>query len=248
MKTNNSKIAIFIAAMFFIAFTGFAQEEDDSYVMAELMYMLPKMGQEADFVKGVKAHNEAYHNAAPHTAHLDRIETGKEAGWHVWIMAPCTFSDLDGRPNDDAHTQDWNDRVGKHVARYGRTEYWMRNDKLSLKSDESVPGKEEIWFIDVEDNKGSVINGFLEKVKAAFEKKGNANYHIYNNRFNAGDGREMAIVWEHANWASFDNNNGGIKKEFEEINGEGSWEKALEDWRSAVKRMNQQVWSIGIDK
>ena len=86
------------------------------------------------------------------------------------------------------------------------------------------------------------------KVKAAFEKKGSGDYHIYNNRFNAGDGRDMAIVWEHSNWASFDADDGGIKKEFEEINGEGSWEKALEGWRAAVKRVNSQVWEIGVDK
>lgn len=248
MKTNKQRIALLITGMFLIAFSGFAQEEDKEYQMAEIMYMLPKIGHEGDFVNGVKEHNKAYHSEGPYTAHLDRIETGREAGWHVWIMAPCTLSDLDGRPDDDAHGQDWNDKVAPHVARYGRTEYWVHNDKLSLKTGDGVPAMEEIWFIDVEDNKGSVINKFLEKVKEAFERKGNANYHIYNNRFNAGDGRDMAIVWEHANWASFDNDDGGIKEDFEAINGEGSWEKALEDWRSAVKRMNQQVWKIGIDK
>ena len=80
MKTNKQRIALLITGMFLIAFSGFAQEEDKGYQMAEIMYMLPKIGHEGDFVNGVKEHNKAYHSEGPYTAHLDRIETGREAG------------------------------------------------------------------------------------------------------------------------------------------------------------------------
>ena len=58
MKTSKQRIALLIAGLFLVTITGFAQEEESSYQMAEIMYMLPKIGHEADFVKGVKNFKE----------------------------------------------------------------------------------------------------------------------------------------------------------------------------------------------
>jgi len=45
-----------------------------------------------------------------------------------------------------------------------------------------------------------------------------------------------------------DKDDGGIKKSFEGIYGEGSWDSALKDWESSTESINYQVWRIGVNK
>ena len=108
MKTKRNLLASLLIAALLLTATGIAQEkEKKSYDMAEITFMLPKIGMEKAFVKAVTAHNNLYHKEGPYQAHLDNVLTGKEAGWFVWIMGPCTFTDLDSRPGEGAHTAHW---------------------------------------------------------------------------------------------------------------------------------------------
>ncbi|MEX1381803.1 MAG: hypothetical protein AB1Z17_00260, partial [Lutibacter sp.] len=61
------------------------------------------------------------------------------------------------------------------------------------------------------------------------------------------EGRDVAIVWTFNNWAEMDEDNGGIKKYYEEIYGEGSWVNALKDWDNSIDSINSQVWRIGVN-
>ena len=82
----------------------------------------------------------------------------------------------------------------------------------------------------------------MTKIKAAHEKRGKGSIRVYDNQFNAGDGREVTIVWEYSNWAEFDDDDGGIKKYYEEINGEGSWDNAMDEWTEITESIKSQVW------
>ena len=97
-----------------------AQDDAKKYRAVELSYMKAKIGMEAKFEAAVKAHNAKYHKEGAYESELYAIATGNETGWYVWIMGPCTFSDLDNRPNDDAHTNDWDKNVSPKVAKYGK--------------------------------------------------------------------------------------------------------------------------------
>jgi hypothetical protein len=249
MKTKTSFIAVLICAIMLTTPAVNAQEEEKSYAMAEITYMLPKIGMEKDFEAAVKGHNEMYHKEVPFKASLDYILTGKGTGWYVWIMGPCTFSDLDNRPIGDAHRAHWDKNVSPKVAKYGRTEYWKYNEKLSYSGDSpESPKFENIWFVDVKRSQNYKFNEFIEKVKKAHEKWGEGNFRIYNNQFIDGSGRDVAIVWAFNNWAEMDKDDGGIKKPFEEIYGEGSWNNALKDWEGSTESINSQLWRIGVNK
>ena len=249
MKTKTIFIAVLVFAIMFTTSVVTAQEEKETYGMAEITYMLPKIGMEKAFETAVKQHNEKYHKEGPFKASLDYILTGKASGWYVWIMGPCTFTDLDNRPEDDTHRAHWDKNVSPTVAKYGRTEYWKYSSKLSYRGDGSdSPKYENIWFIGLERGQKYKFKEFIEKVKKAHEKKGDGNFSVYNNQFTDGLGRDVAIVWEFNNWTEMDDDDGGIKKSFEEIYGEGSWVNALKDWESSTKSINSQVWRIGVNK
>lgn len=249
MRTKTNFIATLVLAIMVTTFTVNAQEEKESYGMAEITYMLPKIGMEKAFESAVKAHNLKYHKEGVFKASLDLILTGKETGWYVWIMGPCTFSDLDNRPNDDAHSNDWAKNVSPTVLKYGRNEFWRFNDKLSYRTDKSDnPKFENIWFVDVKRGQDYKFKEFMEKVKKAHEKRGDGDFNVYNNQFREGNGRDVAIVWAFNNWAEMDDDNGGIKKHFEELYGEGSWADGLKDWENSTGSISSQVWRIGVNK
>ena len=248
MKTKTFFLTMLLLLVMLTASTANAQEEKETYGMAEITYMLPKIGMEKAFEDSVKAHNDKYHKEGVFKASLDNIITGKETGWYVWIMGPCTFTDLDNRPNDDAHTNDWDKNVSPKVAKYGRNEFWRYNKKLSYRGDTSDnPKFENIWFVDVKRGQNYKFKEFIEKVNAAYVKKGEGNFSVYDNQFTEGNGRDVAIVWAFDKWAEMDEDDGGIKESFEEIYGEGSWDNALKDWEASTESINSQVWRIGVN-
>lgn len=248
MKLKKGFIAILVFAIMFATAVANAQEEKESYGMAEITYMMPKIGMEKAFESAVKTHNEKYHKDGPFKGSLDYIVTGKATGWYVWIMGPCTFSDLDNRPVDDSHRAHWDKNVSPTVAKYGRTEYWKYNDKLSYKGDgPESPKYQNVWFVGVERGQYYKFKEFIEKVVKAYEKKGTGNLSFYNNEFTEEDGRDVAIVWSIKNWAELDEDDGGIKESFEEIYGEGSWSNALRDWESSTKSIKSSIWEVGLN-
>ena len=243
MKTSKLLLTSMLIVALLLTTNGIAQETDEkTYGMAEITYMLPKIGMEKAFVQNVNAHNDKYHKEGPHHAYLDNVLTGKEAGWYVWIMGPCTFTDLDSRPEGGAHDADWTKNISGLVQKYGRTEYWKYNAKLSFKANDTPPNLESMWVLDIKQGDYYRFKSIMSKIQAAFTKRGTDNISVYDNQFYGNEGREVVVVWDSPNWADFDSDDGSIKKEYEEINEEGSWQNMLDEWNDVVESINQQVW------
>lgn len=248
MKTKMKLRAVVLMSALLLTFIGFSQEmENKSYSMVELSYMLPKIGMEKAFVKAIKEHNNLYHKEGPYAAHLDYITTGKDAGWYVWGMGSTTFTDLDKRPGKGAHADDWDKKIAPLVTKYGRVEYWKKNDKLSYGTPAKPIKYETIWFLDIKKGDYYRFKAFMAKVKEAYLKKGGDMYAVYDNQFREGDGRDVAIVWPFSSWADMDKDDGGIKKTYEEINGEGSWDNGMKEWEDFIDKRVSQVWEIGVE-
>ncbi len=58
-------------------------------------------------------------------------------------------------------------------------------------------------------------------------------------QFNTGNGRDAAGVFGFTNWAMFDEE-GTWVKDWEELNGEGSWKEAM-DLMEKITKMTQEV-------
>lgn len=245
MKTKNYVFASILLVSLLFSTSNIAQEKE-TYGMAELSFMMPKVGMETAFENAVKEHNNMYHKDGPYKASLDKIITGKQAGWYAWLMGPCTFTDLDKRPVSAAHDKHWDDKVTPTIAKYGSNEYWKHNPKLSYQSGSEGAKLEEIWFLDLKRGDYYRFKELMTKIKGAFEKKGDGHMHVYENQFGENNGRDVAVVWGMNGWSDFDKDNGGIKKEYEEMNGEGTWQNAMDEWEEITESIVRQVWKIGI--
>lgn len=216
--------------------------QNTDYGMAEITFMKPKIGMEKDFVKAVANHNEIYHKDGPYKARLDQIYTGKQAGWYVWIMGPCTFTDLDSRNLGDAHTDHWDTNVANTVAKYGRTEFWKYNPKLSFDGIEEPIKISNLWLVDIADNEYHRFKDFMEKIQKAFAKMNRDNMRVYDNQFNEDDGRDVVIVWSSTKWADMDEQNDDLEATYEEIHGKGTWQTAIDDWRDFTVSVSSSLW------
>ncbi|WP_111708480.1 hypothetical protein [Lutibacter citreus] len=246
MRTRKIVLSMFIIVGLLFNLNTIAQEkEKKTYKMAEITYMLPKIGMEKAFEDAVKGHNEKYHKTGPYKAGLDQILTGEETGWYVWAMGPCMFSDLDNRPKDDAHSSHWDKNVSPTIEKYGRSEYWKFLPEVSVYSGESKPKLIEIWIMEIEKENEHFFSRLLDMVKKVHIKNGN-EYRVYNNLLKENNGRDKAIIFEQNNWAELDEDSEFMKTFKEMYKEPNSWEDFLKDWREMVKSNKSQIWRVGI--
>ena len=196
MKAKNTfSTALFIIIMA-ITSIGVAQEQqEDNFRMTEITYILPNIGMEANFVTSIEEHINLFHKNDPDRGHLDLILTSDEAGWFVWVMGQCMYTNIDSSSGEDTHDNNWANKVVPTIAKYGRTEYWKFNKKLSYQSKATISKYSNVWFVDVNRGKYAQFELFMIRINEAYKKKGAGNVQVYNNQFNAGDGREVALIW-----------------------------------------------------
>lgn len=225
-----------------LPFLGMAQNEKS--VVEELSYMMPKNGSEAKFEAGVKLHNDKYHKSGGNKATLYLVKTGKNAGWYIWNMGPCSFADLDNRVAGTEHDADWDKNVTPHVAQYGPVNYFTLSTSLSNDAEANSPAPMlEIWTFNTPNGEyyrfKKCVSEITELMKEA--KRGMA---VYTTAFGQTDQPDVAIVWPIKDWASYDSDDFKIKKAYEAKYGEGTWMNFLKEWDAVHSNMNQEVWQV----
>ena len=226
----------------FLLSSSFAYSQDNvKSAMVETIYIMPVKGKEKEFEKAVKLHNDTFHSTAPHEAGMNLVLTGPETGWYVWYMGPTTFTDLDLRPAGD-QDGDWAAKIDPLIKKYGNTEYWAYEAKSSLVPDGVVDSKySTVWVLELENDSMDKIKGLLTKVNAVNAKKAGETMRVYSSRFNAGDGRDLVLIFDFNKWAELDEDNDFVKR-YDEMNGADSFAAFLKEWRSVVLGNKQAVW------
>ncbi len=238
------KLTILLIGIFCIPSFLMAQDSTMSdYTMVELTYMKAKVGMEQDFQNAVHKHNEKYHPEGPYQSELWAIATGAEAGWYVWVMGPVTFTELDGSPGKGSHADDWRNNVSEYVSDYGRTEYWKMKPDFST-ADAEPDHMFSSWLLEIEPGMYHDFKEFMDKVHVIHLKHPEDEIKVWSNVFGGSDGRDVALNFTLESWADFDQDDWGMKDEYNEEYGEGSWTRALEDWRSFVNSMDRSVWKL----
>jgi len=222
------KRIFFIATLLSVFLLAGAQE---SYVMYETMYMKPKADKLEEFNDALAAHNKKFHAEGASKVFIRYVINGPHAGEYVWVMGPTTWTDLDNRPDDKAHTDDWN-KVAPLLDEVSEVEYWRMDDKLSY-FPEGYDGSSKIhvraW--DVKPGKWDETLAVLKQVTAVYEDTKDKNpWMIYYNQFQTGNGRDVSAVVGFEKWAEYDEESTWVK-DFERVNGEGSWDTAMEFMR-----------------
>jgi hypothetical protein len=162
------------------------------------------------------------------------VNTGPYTGQISWVMGPCTFTELDSRPDSKEHTDDWTYNVMPYVESVSDGEYWKLDDKVSYMPAGSFTGK-EIWSVyDVKPGQGYRFTALLEKAVAVYTKKSYPGYfRVYRSQFESDKGRDVAVGFGFKNYAFFDEED-NFWKDYEEVNGEGSKMKFFAEYNDVV--------------
>ncbi|HSG67495.1 MAG TPA: hypothetical protein VK994_02220 [Bacteroidales bacterium] len=232
------KMITLFAMIIATAIIAFGQ---DDYKMLQLVYLKPLPGADMEAAeKAIAAHNKKFHAEDPYKASVWANYTGSMVGTWVWAMYPATFTDFDKRENMEDHDKDWD-----HATQYFEVvanEYWRVDDKISYTPENFKEGSKVIWTIfDVKPGDSYRFKALLENIAEVYkQKKYPKNFTVYWNRFENKMGRDVAIEVMFDKWAFFDEDN-NMKKDYEEVHGEGSWWKAIEEYRDVVESAEDEV-------
>ena len=231
------KKPLILIVLFCFSVYAFSQ---DSYIMYETMYIKPKADKMKEFMEALAAHNKQFHAEGASGNIIRFVSIGEHAGEYVWAMGPLTFTDLDSRPADDTHDEDWN-KVMPYIDEISEVELWRQDPELSY-SPEGFSGSDKIhiraW--DVKPGSGEAFKEVLKQIVEVFrEKQYKYSWHVYYNMFDTGNGRDVAGVYGFNKWAEYDEES-TWNADFNSVHGEDAWQKAMEKMGS-MSTMTEEI-------
>ena len=231
---------LLVALLGFVAFS-FSQE---SYTMFENTYLQVKTDMYKEFGKAMAEHNQKFHSEGAYHANVWSVSTGVYAGSLVWSMGPCTFSHLDSRPDGQEHMEDWLFNVMPTIKSVKETGYWKLADELSYTPKDSVFSKLMITVYDIESWQGYRFKEILKKVIEVYEARElEHSFSVYYPQTDMPNGRDVAVVWGFKKYADLDKDF-EFKASLEEIHGEGSWDKVMDEYKAIVVDSVDEIWEL----
>jgi hypothetical protein len=237
------KVTFIILIATFIAINTYSQSTPDANPMViETLMLLPKRGMEDKFEAAVIAHAKKYHPEGPYVAGLRKNEYGEKAGWYLWVMGPSPYSSLD-KPlgKENGHEQDWNTTIDPLVEEYGASGLLNYNKELSYGLDILRKSKHyEVWEVDLKPGQYYRFKAIAEKLKKVYEKLGNTSFLVLDNNLHTTGGADLMLVWSfntYEEWAK----DPGPKAEYEKQNGEGSWQRMMDEWRDIINDYDSNI-------
>jgi hypothetical protein len=228
MKT---RVVLTIAFMGFVLF-AFSQKE---YKMWETIYIKPDMSQIDELKKGMAEHNKKFHNEDPFKAHIWQVWSGPNENTWLWTMGPCTWTDLDSRPEGKDHDDHWAEHITPYVKKVYGLQYWKLHEDLSHMPEDAPRGKVVWTAFDIKPFEGYRFKEMLKKVNKVYTEKNYPNsMGVYEAQLDNNDGMDYILEWEFDKYAWFDRDNKFVK-DFEEVHGEGSWMYFMEEFRDVVE-------------
>jgi hypothetical protein len=244
------KCLILTALLVFGASTfSIAQDDSSSYSMWESIMLTPDNTKLKVLGDNMRAHNQKYHaKGSAHEAVVYNITTGPNSGKLLWEMGPITFSDLDARPAEGGHDEDWRDNIMPYIKKMNTAEYWKQMDDLSnvgtLDDDNSKYPILYVRYFEVARDHGYTIPHLLKQMSDAVKgMDGDNPWGLYDNQFRQGYdiGRHIAWVSFLKNWAEFDEDN-NFKDAFLKANGDKSWDAYLKGLDDTFSNSWDEVW------
>jgi len=214
-------------------------------VVFETIYLKPNTQNLKELSENMKAHNEKYHAEGPYTASTWQVITGEHTGMISWIMGPFTFADLDNRPGEGGHDEDWMNNVMSNTLGMKDGNYWrMWNDFGYMPSEDFQGAIMRVRYVNLKQGKGEEYRHLLNSIQKVYDANSfKSSMSVYNNWSDGGEA-DVAIVWQYPNWAVFDEDVQFWKK-YEEVHGDNSWAtfwEAVQDytdggWTEIYQRM-----------
>jgi hypothetical protein len=224
-----------------IAIMSFSQV---NYAMFETMYLTPKQNKSEDLKKGLIAHNQQWHMQELYKVWMYEVLLGEHEGQWLWAMGPCTFSNLDMRPDDAEHNQDWEKNVDPYVEKYSGTGYWKVNEKLSYPQEKTDYKMIDLTFYKVKPGQVYRFEEIFKKVVEVYkETKYPYPMYYYESQFGMGNYPEIVVQWQFDKWEYFDSF-ANFKKSYEQVFGDGSWAQLMKEYNDIVTYAMDEVGKV----
>lgn len=240
-----------LLVVFFCPFFIYAQDDEAPDVMYETILITPDNGNLGAFNEALANHNRTYHNEGPHAAHVYYISTGPNTDKLVWMMGPCTFADLDTRPDCNS---DWETNVAPHVKKIEHGEYWQFMANMS-KLPEYDPSASPMPIVQVRYHEiprgisNFRFDHWLMQVSETMKsmKGDNIWWGVFDNLFQqgyaAGARPHLATISLHNSWAEMDDN-WEFRKHYIEKFGEEAWQPFIDEAQEVQTNSWEEIWEL----
>lgn len=219
----------------------FAQSQN---LVFESIYLSPKTESLKELGDKMKAHNQQYHATPPYNASVWSVLTGERSGDLLWIMGPCTFTDLDSRPSDGGHDEDWREEVLSLTHGMHNGYYWRLREGEMYNPSEDYRGKVmRVRTLDIKPGKWEEFQHMMSLIMKVYnEKKPAHSIGIYNNVV-PDQSRDVAIVWQYENYAYMDRDE-EFSQTYEEVHGDNSWSQFYEAIQEIVQSSSDELLEV----
>ena len=227
-----------------------AQADEAPDIMYETVLITPDSENGGALGKALTEHNRTFHSKGAHRAHVYAINTGPNTGKMVWMMGPCTFADLDTRPDCGEH---WVANVAPHIEKMEAGEYWELDADLSKlpEFDPNVSPRPvvRVRYHDFARGVGNFrINHHFKQISETVKSmEGERWWGVFDNLFQQGyaEGHRphMATISLHDSWENLDQG-WQFRKHYVEKYGEAAWQPFLDAGRELQSNSWEEIWEL----
>lgn len=203
-----------------------------------------------EFTKNIRAHINKYHVKDPYKTTIYSVSYGPDANDLIWVMGPVSFSELDARPDDKQHDQDWSDNINPYITSYNQSEIWRNMEGLvinNLDKDSKKPEKFSARYLTVNaDQEPETVKYLLTQVKETLIKIGKVKYWaVMENMFIQGNvnGRHLMGLSSMESWAEIDED-WEFAKHFEELYGKDSYKAFRANYSKVIKNQWHEIITV----
>ncbi len=214
---------------------AFSLQAQTDYKQWESHYFKAKPGEREAFEKGLAEHNKKFHNQDPFKTAIFNVVTGPHSGLYDLEMGPMTFTQMENRPSSDEHDAHWK-KVMEHGELVGETVYWRADKDIEYKPENSKEFATYRWrYVTLLPGGGDRFEALMKDVLEVIEAKGyDASFNMYW-RFGSSQGPHVVTELGMKSMAWFDQPM-TFTKDFDEIHGEGAYDRYVEDLDRCVDR------------
>ncbi len=224
---------LFIALLTIISSAAYPQA---TYSQFEVLSITPKLDKLDLFRKALSAHNKKYHTVDPYKVSVYSVDSGPNAGSFVWVMGPCSMTQLDKAPGEGEHILDWEKNINPHVASMSGGSYWRAVADLNYEPEGAANFKRtRVRFNTVYPGQMDRYIGLLKKVAEVYKQKKYATSFSAASHWGATSGPNVVTFNGFGSWSAWDSGN-NFAKDYDEIHGTGAFERFLQELDLCVDR------------
>ncbi len=231
-----------IAILLVLPFIGMSQTKN----VLSTQRSFPKVDKVLEFEKALTMHAQKYHTGDWKWRVFD-IQSGPDAGGYHIAEGPTSWTAFDTRGNlGTEHNNDWNRSVAIYLTDRGSSGYSVYEDSLSTIALTNYSDKIIITHIYPKPGMFNNLREMQMKMKKAWEA-GKETVAVYS-AINSGEPQIITVSRLKAGLKELENNyRMPTPERYNKANGDGSWNKYLEDFAKNVERRWSEMLSFRAD-